>query len=107
MFSDGTPRESVEAFGASMRSFHPIGFRAMARASAADLRAALPAINVATLLIYGDRDVRAPLSVAEDLHAAIADSALVVLPGVGHVCPIEAPEAFSDAVRTFLHDRRP
>jgi pimeloyl-ACP methyl ester carboxylesterase len=106
MFSEETPAESVDAFGASMRAFHPAGFRAMARASAEDLRDALPQIEVPTLLVYGDRDVRAPLTVAEDLHAAISGSTLVVLPGVGHLCNIEAPEQFNRAVRTFLRDSR-
>jgi pimeloyl-ACP methyl ester carboxylesterase len=102
MFSDGTPPETVDAFGESMRSFHPTGFRAMARASAENVREVLPRINVPTLLVYGDQDVRAPHSVAEDLHAAIAGSSLVVLPGAGHVCNIEAREAFDREVRAFL-----
>jgi pimeloyl-ACP methyl ester carboxylesterase len=102
MFSASTPRADVEGFGASMREFHPCGFRAMARASAEDLRSALPGITVPTLLIYGDRDERAPLEVAEDLHASILDSTLVVLPGAGHVCNIEAAESFNSAVRNFL-----
>jgi pimeloyl-ACP methyl ester carboxylesterase len=42
--------------------------------------------------------------VAEDLHTAIPGSTLVVLPDVGHACNIEAPEAFNQAVRRFLHD---
>jgi pimeloyl-ACP methyl ester carboxylesterase len=42
MFSPSTPPGIVEAFGASMRSFHPAGFRAMASASAENLRDALP-----------------------------------------------------------------
>ena len=60
------------------------------RASAEDLRDVLPHVDVPTLLVYGDRDVRAPLSVAEHLHAEIAGSTLVVLPGVGHVCNLES-----------------
>jgi pimeloyl-ACP methyl ester carboxylesterase len=104
MFSDGTPPESVDAFGASMLAFHPAGFRAMARASAEDLRDVLPLIGVPTLLVCGDKDVRAPRTVAEDLHAAISGSTLVVLPNTGHVCNIEAPEAFNRAVRSFLRD---
>ena len=102
MFSDGTPPETVDAFRASMRAFHPAGFRAMARASAESVREVLPRINVPTLLVHGDQDVRAPLAVAEDLHQAIAGSSLVVLPGGGHVCNIEAREAFDRAVRGFL-----
>jgi pimeloyl-ACP methyl ester carboxylesterase len=89
-----------------MLAFHPAGFRAMARASAEDLRGALPGIDVPTLLVYGDSDVRAPLTVAESLHAAISGSTLVVLPGAGHVCNIEAPEPFNAVVRAFLANRR-
>jgi pimeloyl-ACP methyl ester carboxylesterase len=102
MFCETTAREDVDGFGASMLAFHPAGFRAMARASAEDLRDALPGINVPTLLVYGDQDVRAPLTVAEDLQAAIPGSTLVVLPDTGHVCNIEAPEAFNRAVRNLL-----
>ena len=84
-----------------MGAFHPAGFRAMAVASAEDLRDVLPHISVPTLLVYGDRDVRAPLAVAEHLHAEIAGSTLVVLPGTGHVCN-RGPGAFNGAVREFL-----
>jgi pimeloyl-ACP methyl ester carboxylesterase len=106
MFSKPMPRETVDAFRASMQAFHPRGFRAMARASAEDVRDVLPRVDVPTLLVYGDRDVRAPLTVAETLHAAISGSRLVVLPDAGHVCNIEAPHEFNDAVRDFLDDSR-
>jgi pimeloyl-ACP methyl ester carboxylesterase len=59
-----------------------------------------------TMLVYGDSDVRAPLTVAEDLHAAIPGSALAVLPDVGHACSVEAPDAFNGAVRAFLRGAR-
>lgn len=106
MFSEGTPPEAIDAFGASILAFHPVGFRAMARASAEDLRDVLPHILVPTLLVYGDKDVRAPLSVAADLHTAIPGSTLVMLPDTGHVCSIEAPEALNTAIREFLAPRR-
>lgn len=106
MFSEGTPPESVEEFGTSMLAFHPAGFRAMARASAEDLRDVLPDVSVPTLLVYGDRDVRAPRAVAENLHAAVSGSRLVLLPDTGHLCNIEASDGFNRAVRTFLDDSR-
>jgi pimeloyl-ACP methyl ester carboxylesterase len=102
MFSEGTPRETLDDFAASMREFHPIGFRAMARASAEDLRDALPHVNLPTLLVYGGNDVRAPLTVAEQLHAAITGSRLVLLPNAGHLCNVEAANEFNEAVRRFL-----
>jgi pimeloyl-ACP methyl ester carboxylesterase len=102
MFSDGTSTEVVDEFGQALRAFHPTGFRAMALASAEDPRGALPNINVPTLLVYGDRDVRAPISVAENLRDAIVDSSLVVLPNTGHLCNIEAADEFNATVRAFL-----
>jgi pimeloyl-ACP methyl ester carboxylesterase len=104
MFTEGTAQDIVEDFGASMLAFHPAGFRAMARASSEDLRDALPQVKAPTLLVYGDRDVRAPLDVARHLDSAIPNSRLVVLPGVGHVCNVEAPNDFNTVVRDFLRD---
>ncbi len=101
MFSTSTPADVVDALGATMLEFHPAGFRAMARASAEDLRDVLPDIRIPTLLLYGDMDVRAPRSVAEDLHAAISGSRLIMLEGIGHACNIEASERFNDEVRRF------
>jgi pimeloyl-ACP methyl ester carboxylesterase len=106
MFCEGTSAESVDEFAATMLAFHPVGFRAMARASAEDLRDALPHVRVPTLLVYGDKDVRAPLTVAENLHSALAGSTLVVLPDAGHICNIEAPEEFNRVVRNFLRNSR-
>jgi pimeloyl-ACP methyl ester carboxylesterase len=102
MLTDSAPAELVEEFAASMREFHPVGLRANARAfAAADLRDVLPRVAVPTLL-YGDRDVRAPMNVAHDIHAGIAGSKLVVIPGAGHACNIDAPERFNPEVLAFL-----
>ena len=53
MFAETTPKEAVAAFGTSMLGFHPVGFRAMARASAENVRDVLPRIKVPTRLVYG------------------------------------------------------
>ena len=103
MFTDSAPAELVEEFATSMRGFHPAGLRANSRAfAAADLRDVLPRVNVPTLLLYGDMDVRAPSSVARALHAEIPGSRLVFIPGAGHVCNVDAPERFNSEVRAFL-----
>jgi pimeloyl-ACP methyl ester carboxylesterase len=107
MFHRGVSQERLEAFRHSMAAFHPVGFRAMARASAEDVRDVLPQIAVPTLLIYGAADVRAPRPVREDLHAAIRDSKLVVLPDTGHVLSLEAPDELNAALRTFLLNLKP
>jgi pimeloyl-ACP methyl ester carboxylesterase len=98
----------VAAFAATVHEFHPVGFRVMALASAeADLRPVLGLVSVPTLVLCGDRDTRAPLPVAEALHAAIPGSQLVVLGGVGHVSAVEAPERFNAAIRRFLDGAGP
>ena len=53
---------------------------------------------------YGDADVRAPLAVAEELHAAIPGARLVVLDGVGHVSSVEAPDRVTAELRAFLRE---
>lgn len=104
MFYPATSADTVAAFRLSMLGFHPGGFRTLARAAAEDLRPVLPRVQVPTLLVYGEHDVRAPLPVARDLEAAIDGARLVVLPRVGHLCNIEASDEFNGVVRTFLHD---
>jgi pimeloyl-ACP methyl ester carboxylesterase len=89
--------------GEMLSGFHPAGYRAVFRTMAeTDLRGVLPGIAVPTLLLYGAEDARSPVHVGEDLHGRIPGSTLVVLPDVGHLCNVEAPEAFNAAVRDFL-----
>jgi pimeloyl-ACP methyl ester carboxylesterase len=103
MFSGSPPEAAVSRFSAVLREFNPTGFRVMAHSSAeADLRDVLAGVDVPTLLLYGDADVRAPLGVADALHSGIPGSRLVVMPGVGHASPVEAPERFSREVREFI-----
>jgi pimeloyl-ACP methyl ester carboxylesterase len=103
LFTEAAPQEVIEDMVAIMSASHPAGVRAMARAFAeADLRDVLPRIHVPTLLLYGDADRRVPVQVAEDLHAKIPTSRLVMLPGVGHQSNLEAAERFTVEVRTFL-----
>jgi pimeloyl-ACP methyl ester carboxylesterase len=103
MLADSAPTDLVDDFAASMSGTHPAGLRASARAFAeADVRGVLPTIAVPTLLLYGDKDVRAPLNVARDLHAKIPASTLVVLEGAGHICNLDAAARFNTEVRAFL-----
>ena len=68
----------------------------------ADQRDLLPRITVPTLLIWGEQDVRSPLSVARQFEHAIPATKLVVIPDCGHVSNLEQPERVNEAVREFL-----
>jgi pimeloyl-ACP methyl ester carboxylesterase len=104
LLTGSAPPEVVDEVIGIVSEFHPAGQRTIVRAfgSEADLRDVLPRIEVPTLLLYGDKDVRSPLHVAEDLHARIPTSRLVIIPGVGHLCDVEGSERFTFEVRSFL-----
>jgi pimeloyl-ACP methyl ester carboxylesterase len=103
LYSTSVPDEVMKEAAGIISDFHPAGMRVMLKAFAeADLRDILPIIEVPTLLIYGELDQRSPLTVARELHSKIPTSTLVVIPGVGHECSTEAPEAFNAEVRSFL-----
>jgi pimeloyl-ACP methyl ester carboxylesterase len=104
LFSDAAPAAVVQEALAMMLEVRPAGMRPMVQGFAeADLREVVPRIQVPTLLLYGDADRRSPPEVvARDLHAKIPGSRLVVLPGVGHQCDMEAPDRFNAEVRSFL-----
>lgn len=102
-FAGPVAQELIDEVTSIMCDVRPAGIKPMVKAFAeADLRDVLECISVPTLLLYGERDERSPLTVAADLHARIPASELVVLPGVGHVSNIEAPVEFNDEVRRFL-----
>jgi pimeloyl-ACP methyl ester carboxylesterase len=108
MLSPSAPTELVDEVVASLSAFHPAGQRVIIRAFGdQDLRDVLSRVAVPTLLLYGDRDVRSPISVGEDLHTRIPGSQFVVLPGVGHVSNVEAPERFNAEVHRFLRSLNP
>jgi pimeloyl-ACP methyl ester carboxylesterase len=103
---DDAPEELADELGAIISSFHPAGARAMLRSMAeADLRDVLPTIEVPTLLLHGELDERSPTSVAEDMHARILGSSLVVIPRAGHRSNMEAPDAFNAVVEGSLGRR--
>jgi aminoacrylate hydrolase len=66
-----------------------------------DERARLTAISVPTLVLVGEADVCTPPHLSEELAAAIPGARLEVLPG-GHFVYIEHPDAFFDAVVSFV-----
>lgn len=71
-----------------------------------DFRALLSKIAVPTLVMVGEDDRVFPVQESQYLSDRIPSATLQVLPGVGHVCNLEAPEAFMGALRPFLDQHR-
>lgn len=62
----------------------------------------LSEIHVPTLIIFGDRDVRDILKIADILEKDIPGAKKVVIPGTAHHLNMEKPEEFNRIVLDFL-----
>lgn len=103
LFTERATPEMIDLVSRIMADFRPRGMRALLElAGRADYRPVLPTITVPTLLLYGEEDVRSPVAVGESLRAEIPGAQLVVLPQVGHLSFVEAPEAFDGEVRRWM-----
>ena len=65
------------------------------------------AANIPTLIVWGAKDRIIPLVHAYRAHAAIPNSRLEVMEGVGHFPHAEAPIRFVEVLRDFLHSTEP
>jgi pimeloyl-ACP methyl ester carboxylesterase len=102
LLTAAAPPELAADVAAIMSDFHPVGYRLAALALAdSDERDLLGQIRVPTLLVWGEGDLRSPLPVAEQFHAAIPGARLVTIPGAGHLSNREQPDRFNAAVRGF------
>ncbi|MFE5753142.1 alpha/beta fold hydrolase [Streptomyces massasporeus] len=103
LFAGRPPAEAVRLLSVMSADTRPQSMRTELTVMAeADLRDLLPKIDVPTLLLWGELDARSPVEpVAHQFLAAIPQATLVVLPGIGHLSNIEAPEPFNRTVRDF------
>jgi len=67
-----------------------------------DFRGDLGGIQVQTLVVVGEADQLTPLDRAEEIARGIAGARLVVMPGCGHLPPMEQPDAVSALLREWL-----
>ena len=73
-----------------------------ALATRPDSTAHLRHISVPTLAVVGEQDALTPVDVMNAMAAAIPNCRRAVIPGVGHLSPMEDPTAFNAAISEFL-----
>ena len=101
-------RADLQLYVEDLANVHPGVFvRLLESAEAHDATDHLPAVDVPTLVVAGERDGFTPMRLSIAMHDAIAGSELLVLPGGTHAGPLEHPELVSGRVRTFLAERFP
>jgi pimeloyl-ACP methyl ester carboxylesterase len=67
-----------------------------------DRIAELPKIISPALIIAGADDVLIPVTEAERMARGLPSAQIEILPGIGHLAPLEAPEATNRAIFRFL-----
>jgi pimeloyl-ACP methyl ester carboxylesterase len=107
MLSPATIRQSpqtVRDLRAMMEAVPPktIETALAAMRERADYVSLLPKLTMPLKIIVGQDDVIAPPTLAETIRAAAPGSQLFVIPGAGHLAPLEQPKLVADALRTFL-----
>ncbi len=73
---------------------------ALSVASAADHAA----INVPTLLIAGEKDPVAPVSMVQELEKNISTARMEIIPEIGHWMMVEAPDHSAELLRNHLDE---
>lgn len=73
-----------------------------AMAARPDSLDALAGLDVPAAVIVGEADTITPLAEAQLMAEALSDAELTVIPSVGHLSSLEAPETFNSAVRGLL-----
>ena len=63
--------------------------------------------EVPTMLVWGDRDSVIPVEHARIAHELIPGSRLEILPGVGHLLPLEAPDRLAELIADFVATTEP
>ncbi|HZA74067.1 MAG TPA: alpha/beta hydrolase [Propionibacteriaceae bacterium] len=108
LFAGDPPAAFVPVLKAMAADVRPATLRQeLAIMADTDLSDLLPHIGVPTLLLWGDSDVRSPLSVARHFQRRIPDSQLVVVEGAGHLSHLEQPAQVNDALRQFCRAHPP
>ncbi|MFG2695557.1 alpha/beta fold hydrolase [Kitasatospora sp. NPDC048407] len=104
LLAPGTDPELTDAVRQMIAEADPAAIAWAQRAMAArpDSLEVLAALEVPAAVIVGELDTVTPLAEARMMADALHDAELTVIPAVGHLSSLEAPETFNAAVRSFL-----
>ena len=97
-----TDAQVAEAVATMSRITAPALAAAVRNLVTHDVRARLGEIEAPTLVLCGELDEETPLAYSEALREGIADAELAIVPGVGHVSNLEAPETVNALLTSFL-----
>lgn len=105
LVAPGSPPEIVAAAERLVASVHPEGYAQAAHTlDMADTIAVASKIPGPTMVVVGEKDIVTPAATcARPIHAGLRNGRLEVLPGIGHLVKLEAPDTFNKLVRDFAN----
>ncbi|HYE02941.1 MAG TPA: alpha/beta fold hydrolase [Phycisphaerales bacterium] len=104
LFAPDAPADMKEVWKERISHAKPEGVAAAltAMAQREDSIALLPTIDVPTLVIVGEHDAITPVDEVRAMQQSIPGSELVVVPGAGHLSPVEQPDRVAEALKQFM-----
>jgi pimeloyl-ACP methyl ester carboxylesterase len=85
---DGAPRATI-------------AWTQRAMAARSEVLDVLRELDVPVLVVVGNQDTMSPMSEQELIVQAASDARLVVIPGSGHLSPLEAPERVAEVLSSL------
>ena len=84
--------------------FSPTGIKGclLAMAGRTDTTEYLSKIKIPVLVMCGEKDKLTPPNVMEEMADKIPKSEFQVIPGAGHISPLEKPEVVNNIIKKFL-----
>lgn len=101
------PTERTRSVVAELADVDPEGYAQVCDALAGyDLTSELGAITTPVLVVAGADDVATPVEGMAQLVARVRDGVLKILPGVGHLAPLEDPDSTAALLDAHFRDPR-
>ena len=67
-----------------------------------DTRGHLPTFRMPVAIVVGEEDYATPVDMARELHSAIPQSTLTIIPKARHLTPIEFPDRIASELRALI-----
>lgn len=98
-----TQPEVVQKVAGMIRATPAAGYAGCSHAiPKINLTARLKEIRCPSMVIVGKDDAGTPVAMAEEIHQALPGSQLVIIPSAAHLSNLEQPDAFNQALGSFL-----
>lgn len=103
LLSDDAPPRARERVRSVMARIRPGGYRqAVEMLAAGDIHADAREIGLPATVVVGGADRVTPPDGCRDVAKSFARSRFEILPGLGHACYVEGPDAFNGALAAHL-----